>query len=39
MIEINDGFALGKPYFRKYTVVTSDCEMGIVNLELEAYDE
>lgn len=39
VISINDGEALGKPFFRRYNIVTSDCEMGMVVLELEAYDE
>lgn len=38
-ISISDGTALGKPFFRKFTIITSDCEMGMLNLELEAYDE
>lgn len=38
-IEIDDGMALGHPFYRKYRVVTSDCEMGMIVLELEAYDE
>lgn len=39
IISIDDGVALGKPFFRRYRIVTSDCEMGMVVLELEAYDE
>lgn len=38
-IEIDDGSALGVPFYRKFRIVTSDCEMGIVVLELEAFDE
>lgn len=38
-IQIDDGIALGHPFYRKYRVVTSDCEMGMICLELEAYDE
>lgn len=38
-IQIDDGTALGEPFFRRYTIVTSDCEMGMVVLELEAFDE
>ncbi len=38
-IEIDDGTALGKPFYKKYKIITSDCEMGMVRLELEAYDE
>lgn len=39
IISIDDGIALGKPFFQRYRIVTSDCEMGMVALELEAYDE
>lgn len=38
-IQIDDGTALGHPFYRKYRIVTSDCEMGMLVLELEAYDE
>ena len=38
-IEIDDGTALGKPFYKKYKIITSDCEMGMVRLELEAHDE
>lgn len=38
-IEFSDGEALGSPFFQRYRIVTSDCEMGMVVLELEAYDE
>lgn len=38
-IDISDGEALGQPFFQRYRIVTSDCEMGMLNLELEAYDE
>lgn len=38
-IKIDDGVALGHPFYRKYKIVTSDCEMGMLVLELEAYDE
>ena len=37
--EIDDGEALGKTFFRKYSVVTSKCEMGLITLELRGYDE
>lgn len=37
--EIDDGEALGKPFFKKYSVVTSKCEMGLVTLELRCFDE
>lgn len=39
LILISDGEALGKPFFRTYRIVTSDVEMGMIVLELEAYDE
>ncbi len=39
IISIDNGTALGKPFFQKYRIITSDCEMGMVNLELEAFDE
>ena len=38
-ISISDGEALGHPFFRRYRIVTSDCEMGMIVLELEALDE
>lgn len=38
-ILISDGEALGKPFFRRYKIVTSDNAMGMIILELEAYDE
>lgn len=38
-LEIDDGEALGKPYFRKYRIETSSVEMGMICLELEAIDE
>ncbi len=38
-IEIDDGEALGEPFFRRFTVVTSKCEMGLVTLELRYFDE
>lgn len=37
--EIDDGEALGKPFFKKYSVITSKCEMGLVTLELRCFDE
>lgn len=37
--EIDDGEAVGKPYFRKYRVVTAEDAMGMVCLGLEAVDE
>lgn len=39
VFEIDDGTALGRPFFRRYRVVTSEIAMGMVELELEAYDE
>lgn len=36
---INDGEALGTSFFRSYNILTSDCEMGMLVLELEAFDE
>lgn len=38
-IRISDGTAMGHPFYQRYRIVTSDCEMGMVVLELEAYDE
>ena len=38
-IEIDDGVAMSSVYRHRYTIVTSDCEMGMIVLELEAYDE
>ncbi len=38
-IEISDGEALGKTFFRKYRIVTSALSLGMVTLELETYDE
>ena len=38
-ISISDGTALGEPFFQRYKIVTSDCEMGMIVIELEAYDE
>lgn len=38
-IFIDDGFAAGEIFFRQYRIVTSDVQMGMVVLELEAYDE
>lgn len=39
LIRIDDGEALGQPFFCTYRIVTSDVEMGMIVLELEAYDE
>ena len=38
-IRIDDGEAAGEPFFVRYKILTSDVEMGMVVLELEAYDE
>ncbi len=38
-IEINDGEALGKPFYVRYKVATSKCEFGLITLELGYYDE
>ncbi len=38
-VEIDDGEALGKPFFRKYNVLSSACDMGMITLELRMYDE
>lgn len=38
-ISIDDGEALGEPFFNEYRILTSDCETGMVVLELEAFDE
>lgn len=37
--EIDDGEALGKPFFQRYRVATAQNAMGMICLELEAYDE
>lgn len=39
LISINDGEAVGQPFMMQYRIVTADCEMGMIVLELEAYDE
>lgn len=38
-IEISDGCALGRTFYQKYRIITSDCEMEMLRLELGAYDE
>lgn len=38
-IYINDGFAAGMPHYQRYRIVTSGVDMGMIVLELEAYDE
>lgn len=37
--EIDDGEALGKTFFRRYRVASVQNEMGMICLELVAYDE
>lgn len=37
--EINDGEALGKPFFQRCRVATAENKMGLICLELEAFDE
>lgn len=38
-IRISDGEAIGQPFFMDFLIVTSDVELGLARLELEAYDE
>lgn len=38
-IYINDGFAAGRPFYQRYRIATSGVDMGMIVLELEAYDE
>lgn len=38
-ISIDDGTALGEPYFRRYLIITSGCAMGMVTMELEAKED
>ena len=38
-IYIDNGNAIGQTYFQRYKIITSDLEMGMIVLELEAYDE
>lgn len=37
--EIDDGKAIGKPFFMRYRVATAQNAMGMICVELEAYDE
>lgn len=37
--EIDEGKALGKPFFQRYRVTTAQNAMGMICVELEAYDE
>ncbi len=39
LILIDDGEALGETFYRRYKITTSDCEHGMVMLELEAIEE
>ena len=38
-ISIDTGTALGRPFFSDFKIATSKNELGMVTLELEAYDE
>lgn len=37
--KIDEGEALGKPFFQSYRVVTVENAMGVICVELEAYNE
>lgn len=37
--EIDEGEALGKPFFQSYRIATVEDAMGVVCVELEAYNE
>lgn len=39
IISIDDGEAAGEPFYQKYKIITTDVKMGMVSLELEAFDE
>lgn len=39
MFMIDDGEAVGEIFYRKYRIVTSDVEGGMIMLELEMFDE
>ncbi len=39
VLKIDDGKALGKPFFRKYKIEKSSHAMGLLTLELEVNDE
>lgn len=39
LFEIDNGIAAGKPFYDRYTIVTSSVDMGMVELELGRYDE
>ena len=38
-IEISDGQALGRPFMRRYKIVTCGLAMGMLSLELEAKED
>ena len=38
-LAIDTGTALGKPFFSDYKIATAKNELGMITLELEAYDE
>lgn len=38
-IRIDDKSLPDNPYYVQYRIVTSDCECGMITLELEAYDD
>ncbi len=39
MFEIDEGVALGRPFFQRYNVITVENAMGMICVELEALDE
>lgn len=39
LIYISDGYAAGEVFFQRFHIVTSDVQMKMIVLELEAYDE
>lgn len=38
-IRIDDGTALGHPFYREYKIITSSCDAGMIVLELQVYGE
>ena len=38
-IDIEDGTAMGGIFYQRFNIITSDLGMGMICLELEAYDE
>lgn len=38
-IRISDGEALGQVFFQNYQIITTDVELGMIRMELEALDE